>query len=106
MLARAANTPASSSQRLMVESGIFCSMNRSGNVWDNAAMESFFSSPKTERTPRCPADANLASRQAGCSVASLGPVHQTGSSSRQIALMPHFTKLDLNHHFLLPQSID
>ena len=27
-----------------------CSMSRSGNVWDNAAMESFFSSLKTERT--------------------------------------------------------
>jgi putative transposase len=25
-------------------------MSRSGNVWDNAAMESFFSSLKTERT--------------------------------------------------------
>ena len=25
---------------------------RSGNIWDNAAMESFFSSLKTERTPR------------------------------------------------------
>ena len=25
---------------------------RSGNVWDNAAMESFFSSLKTERTAR------------------------------------------------------
>ena len=24
----------------------------SGNVWDNAAMESFFSSPKTGRTAR------------------------------------------------------
>src|SRR5580765_4967427 len=29
---------------------IACSMSRSGNVWDNAAMESFFSSLKTERT--------------------------------------------------------
>ena len=29
-----------------------CSMSRSGNVWDNAAMESFFSSLKTERTER------------------------------------------------------
>jgi putative transposase len=37
-------------QRLMADSGIVCSMNRSGNVWDNAAMESFFSSLKTERT--------------------------------------------------------
>ena len=27
-------------------------MSRSGNVWDNAAMESFFSSQKTERTAR------------------------------------------------------
>jgi putative transposase len=32
--------------------GIICSMSRSGNVWDNAAMESFFSSLKTERTAR------------------------------------------------------
>jgi putative transposase len=35
-------------QRLMAEHGIVCSMSRSGNVWDNAAMESFFSSLKTE----------------------------------------------------------
>jgi len=37
-------------QRLMVDNGVVCSMSRSGNVWDNAAMESFFSSLKTERT--------------------------------------------------------
>jgi putative transposase len=37
-------------QRLIADSGIVCSMSRSGNVWDNAAMESFFSSLKTERT--------------------------------------------------------
>jgi len=36
-------------QRLMAELGVICSMSRSGNVWDNAAMESFFSSLKTER---------------------------------------------------------
>jgi len=36
-------------QRLMSENGVACSMSRSGNVWDNAAMESFFSSLKTER---------------------------------------------------------
>ncbi|SFD76029.1 putative transposase [Bosea sp. CRIB-10] len=36
-------------QRLMADNGITCSMSRSGNVWDNAAMESFFSSLKTER---------------------------------------------------------
>ena len=32
--------------------GMVCSMSRSGNVWDNAAMESFFSSLKTERVGR------------------------------------------------------
>ena len=39
-------------QRLMADYGIICSMSRSGNVWDNAAMESLFSSPKTARTAR------------------------------------------------------
>ena len=33
-------------QRLMADHGVICSMSRSGNVWDNAAMESFFSSLK------------------------------------------------------------
>ena len=37
---------------LMEDNGIICSMSRSGNVWDNAAMESFFSSLKTEWTAR------------------------------------------------------
>src|SRR5258707_6211546 len=36
----------------MADHGVACSMSRSGNVWDNAAMESFFSSLKTERTAR------------------------------------------------------
>jgi putative transposase len=36
-------------QRLMADNGVTCSMSRSGNVWDNAAIESFFSSLKTER---------------------------------------------------------
>jgi putative transposase len=39
-------------QRLMADNGVTCSMSRSGNVWDNAAMESFFSSLKTERVSR------------------------------------------------------
>jgi putative transposase len=33
----------------MADNGGLCSMSQSGNVWDNAAMESFFSSLKTER---------------------------------------------------------
>jgi putative transposase len=36
-------------QKLLECNGVICSMSRSGNVWDNAAMESFFSSMKTER---------------------------------------------------------
>ena len=36
----------------MTDNGATCSMSRSGNVWDNAAMESFFSSLKTERIAR------------------------------------------------------
>ena len=39
-------------QTLMSDNGVTCSMSRSGNVWDNAAMESFFSSLKTERIRR------------------------------------------------------
>ena len=37
-------------QRLLVELGVICSMSRSGNCWDNSAMESFFKTLKTERT--------------------------------------------------------
>ncbi len=36
----------------MADNGVTCSMSRSGNVWDNAAMKSFFSSMKTERIGR------------------------------------------------------
>ena len=39
-------------QRLLADQGITCSMSRSGDVWDNAAMESFFSSLKIERVHR------------------------------------------------------
>lgn len=39
-------------QTLLAEFGITCSMSRRGDVWDNSAMESFFSSLKTARTSR------------------------------------------------------
>lgn len=35
-------------QELLTKHGISCSMSRKGNCWDNAVMESFFSSLKTE----------------------------------------------------------
>ena len=38
-------------QCLLLDCGITCSMSRAGNVWDNSAMENFFSR-KTERTAR------------------------------------------------------
>jgi putative transposase len=37
-------------QQLLKEQGITCNISRAGEVWDNSAMESFFSSLKTERT--------------------------------------------------------
>ena len=49
---RAAQYTSEQFQRLMADNGVTCSMSRSGNVWDNAAMESFFSSLKTERIAR------------------------------------------------------
>ena len=39
-------------QDLLKAQGIQCSMSRAGEVWDNSAMESFFSSMKTERIAR------------------------------------------------------
>ncbi len=39
-------------QELLKGQGITCSMSRAGEVWDNSAMESFFSSLKTERTAK------------------------------------------------------
>jgi putative transposase len=39
-------------QRLLDSHGIVCSMRRRGNCWDNAAMESVFSTLKTERLSR------------------------------------------------------
>jgi putative transposase len=39
-------------QTLLSEFGLTCSMSRRGDAGDNSAMESFFSSLKTERTSR------------------------------------------------------
>ncbi len=39
-------------QRLLQAHGVTCSMSRQGDVWDNSAMESFFSSLKMERVRR------------------------------------------------------
>ena len=39
-------------QELLEDNGIKCSMSRACNVWDNSAMESFFSSLKSERVHR------------------------------------------------------
>lgn len=39
-------------QKLLREQGITSSMSRAGEVWDNSAMVSFFSSLKTEKTAR------------------------------------------------------
>ena len=41
-------------RQLMADNGVTCSMSRSGNVWDNAAMESFFSTLKLNERPAKP----------------------------------------------------
>jgi putative transposase len=44
--------PSKQFQDLPKAHGTTCSMSRAGEVWDNSAMESFFSSMKTERIAR------------------------------------------------------
>lgn len=39
-------------RRLLADQGVSCSMSRKGDVWDNSAMESFFSTLKMERVNR------------------------------------------------------
>lgn len=39
-------------QRLLADQGVLCSMSKRGDCWDNAVVESFFSSLKMERTNR------------------------------------------------------
>jgi putative transposase len=39
-------------QRLLADQGIICRMSRMDDVWDNSAMESFFSSLRRERVSR------------------------------------------------------
>jgi putative transposase len=39
-------------QKLIADNRVSCSLSRSGNVWENAAVESFFLSLKTERIAR------------------------------------------------------
>ena len=58
-------------QRLMADQGVTRSMSRPGIVWDNAAMESFFSYLKTERVRRNPAGPEN-SRAPICSMTSSG----------------------------------
>lgn len=40
-------------QQLLRDHGIRCGISRRGECWDNAAMESFFSTLKRERVYRC-----------------------------------------------------
>ena len=41
-------------RQLLADTGMVCSMSRKGNCWDNAPMESFFGSMKTEKDLRQP----------------------------------------------------
>jgi len=68
-------------QRLMADHGVICSMSRSGNVWDNAAMESFFSSLKTERTGQKRTGAEMRRRRT-CSITSNASTTRSAGTRR------------------------
>jgi len=51
-------------RRVLDEHGMRCSMSRKGNCWDNAPMESFFGSLKTELDGDGPFDTRQAARTA------------------------------------------
>jgi putative transposase len=72
-------------QRLMADSGIVCCMSRSGNVWDSAAMESFFSSLKTERTAGKPIGQGTRPKLM-CSTTSSGSTMRPGVIRRSVLL--------------------
>ena len=69
-------------QRLLADQGLACSMSRSGNCWDNAAMESFFSSLKTERTAHERCTAHETRRKPTCSITSSGSTIHGGGTRR------------------------
>jgi len=51
-------------RRLLAEHGMLCSMSRKGNCWDNAPMESFFGSLKTELDDDVPFETRQAAKTA------------------------------------------
>ena len=75
-------------QRLLAEQGITCSMSRSGDVWDNSAMESFFSSSE-DRTSASQGVSALASKpRRTCSTTSSGSTIRTVGTRRSAYLSP------------------
>ena len=71
-------------QRLMADNGVVCSMSRSGNVWDNAAMESFFSSLKTERTGAKPTGREMKQEQMCSTTSSASTIRNEGTRRSDI----------------------
>jgi putative transposase len=51
-------------RRLLEDHGMLCSMSRKGNCWDNAPMESFFGSMKTELDDGIPFQSHFTARNA------------------------------------------
>ena len=51
-------------RQLQEDHGMLCSMSRNGNCWDNAPMESFFGSMKTELDDGIPFQSRLAAKTA------------------------------------------
>ena len=82
-------------QRLMTEHGVTCSMSRSGNVWDNAAMESLFSSLKTEPRPDG-STARGARRGRTCSTTSSASTTGLGGTRRSATSALSSSRTELN----------
>ena len=77
-------------QRLMADNGATCSMSRSGNVWDNAAMESFLlAEVRTDRAQSLP---HAQRDKAGC------------VRLHRVLLQSHARTLDLG--YLTPMDLE
>ena len=69
---------------LMADHGVVCSMSYSGNVWNNAAMESFFSSLKTERTARKMTGHGMGRRPTRSTTSSASTIQNAGTGRSAI----------------------
>jgi hypothetical protein len=82
--------------------GVICLMSRTGNVWDNAALESFFSSLKTERTIGCRPQLCISLGVLNFVPAPGAKIGRTSESCRYLQLLPiRASKIARQNYFQL-----